>query len=100
MPKCPICSRNARSYDTLFNHVMQYHQKNDVTSSLLRLLEAVQKSLKAFPNCATCPNPGKIVYEDGEVECGWDMEDPHENFCPYIQNWLKTFQKSLEAFNV
>jgi len=39
--KCPICPHQAQSYETLFTH-----NKNDITSALLRLMENVERKLR------------------------------------------------------
>jgi len=45
MIKCPICPHQAKSYETLFNHILHNHQKHDITSALLRLMETMGKEL-------------------------------------------------------
>ena len=44
MVRCPICSHNAESYETLFRH-LTHHKKADIISAFLRHLENVEAKL-------------------------------------------------------
>lgn len=44
MPKCPICPHEAKTYETLFNHLI-HHKKADIVTALLKNMELMDTKL-------------------------------------------------------
>ena len=51
MPKCPICPHECHTYEALFQHLMQYHKKNDIVTALCKLLEKQEAADKFIEAC-------------------------------------------------